>query len=370
MKALSIAIQAGVPTLIWGPPGIGKTAYINSLGKAMNLPVEVEIGSTREPSDFGYSVVTQDGLKKVPPGWAIRLEKQGRGILFLDELSTASPSVQAAMLRVVHERDVGDLKLPDAVSIVAAANPPEMAAGGWDLTAPMANRFCHLYWNPSYKNWVEGMISGWPEPEITKLPSNWEKKLPETKNMIASFINHKPTSLNQPPKEESLAGKAWPSGRTWDMAARLLAASFSISTGDKTDEETNLQLIAGCVGEAAAIEFLTWRKALNLPNPEDVLKNPEEFKLPVQGDIAFAAINSVIAAVIAEPSKTRWIAAWKMLRRVVEQGGKDIVIPSAKTLITNPTFKTGYNVRPLPKEVEHFLEDMADFLKISGLMRK
>jgi integrase len=44
----------------------------------------------------------------------------------------------------VLERVVGDLELPDAVSVVAAANPPEMSAGGWDPSPPLANRFCHI----------------------------------------------------------------------------------------------------------------------------------------------------------------------------------------------------------------------------------
>jgi MoxR-like ATPase len=68
--------------------------------------------------------------------WARRLTDAGHGLLFLDELTTAPPAVQAAMLRVVLERAVGDVELPASVRIVAAANPAEQAADGWELTAP------------------------------------------------------------------------------------------------------------------------------------------------------------------------------------------------------------------------------------------
>jgi len=60
--------------------------------------------------------VVGDGVRFAPPSWALRLAEAGHGLLFLDELSTAPPAVQAALLRVVLERAVGDLMLPDAVA--------------------------------------------------------------------------------------------------------------------------------------------------------------------------------------------------------------------------------------------------------------
>ncbi len=135
--SLSIAIQARIPVLAWGPPGVGKTATITAVAEALGLPVEVVIASVREPSDFaGLPVIRDDGVRMEPPAWARRLAAAGRGIVFFDEVSTAPPAVQAALLRVVLDRVVGDLALPSGVAIVAAANPPEQAAGGWDLSPP------------------------------------------------------------------------------------------------------------------------------------------------------------------------------------------------------------------------------------------
>lgn len=76
-----------------------------------------------------YYLRTQEGL-------ALRALDARKG----DEISTAPPAVQAALLRVVLERVVGDLELPDGVAVIAAANPPEQAAGGWDLSATISRR--------------------------------------------------------------------------------------------------------------------------------------------------------------------------------------------------------------------------------------
>ena len=162
-SALTIAIAAKLPILLWGAPGSGKTSMITALAHDLDLPLEVVVGSIHEPSDFtGLPVVRETTTWFAPPHWAERLAKRGRGILFLDELTTAPPAVQAAMLRIVLEKTVGHLRLPPHVQIIAAANPPSVAADGWDLAAPLANRFIHLQWQPTATDIATGFISGFP----------------------------------------------------------------------------------------------------------------------------------------------------------------------------------------------------------------
>ena len=162
LEALTLAVAADLPVLLWGEPGIGKTAALTQLAESLDLPLTTVIASVHEPSDFsGLPIVGDDpatrGVPMAPPDWAVRLVDAGRGLLFLDELSTAPPAVQAALLRLVLERRVGALQLPPDVRIVAAANPPSSAADGWEMSAPLANRFVHLYWAHDHDVVVRGL---------------------------------------------------------------------------------------------------------------------------------------------------------------------------------------------------------------------
>ena len=329
VSELALCVQAGIPVLLWGAPGVGKTATIKGIASALGLPCEPVIASVREPADFaGLPIIREDGVIMEAPAWAKRLARAGRGLLFLDEVSTAPPAVQAALLRVVLERVVGDLALPDGVAVIAAANPPEQAAGGWDLSAPLANRFCHLSWQLNAQEWVAGMLSGFPIPEVPVLPDGWEAGIPATRALVAAFIRHRPHLLLQVPESEEQAGHAWPSPRSWDTAARLLAAA----TAAMVDDDVVALLVIGCVGDGAGMEFLSWRKNLDLPDPEEALANPEGFCIPERGDAAFAALTAVVAAAVGNLTPARWSAAWQVLARAADQGAKDIAAAAAKAL--------------------------------------
>ncbi|NUS57119.1 MAG: AAA domain-containing protein, partial [Streptomycetaceae bacterium] len=115
LEALMLAVAADLPVLLWGEPGIGKTAALTQLAETLGLPLTTVIASVHEPSDFsGLPIVGDDparnGVPMAPPDWAVRLVEAGHGLLFLDELSTAPPAVQAALLRLVLERRVGSVQ--------------------------------------------------------------------------------------------------------------------------------------------------------------------------------------------------------------------------------------------------------------------
>lgn len=351
VTALGIAAAAGVPVLLWGPPGTGKTSAIRSMAAAADWPCEVVIASIREPSDFaGLPVVTGGAVRFAPPLWATRLASAGHGLVFFDEISTAPPAVQAALLRVVLERTVGDLTLPDAVSVVAAANPPEQAADGWDLSAPLANRFCHVEWAFEPRAVTDGFVAGWSTPAPPALPDGWETGVPVARSWVAGFLTVRPELTLAVPDDAAAAGKAWPSPRTWDLAARVITAARAANTPGAVTSA----LVRGCVGTGPGIEFLTWLIEADLPDPEAVLANPDEFSLPSRGDRAYAALSSIAAAVAADPSGDRWQRGWRVFGRAA-QAAPDVAAAAARTLA-----RCRPAGAPVPPEIDLFLPLLRD----------
>ncbi|WP_217134061.1 MoxR family ATPase [Streptomyces sp. AC558_RSS880] len=336
LEALTLAVAADLPVLLWGEPGIGKTAALNQLSASLDLPLTTVIASVHEPSDFsGLPVVGDDpaeqGVPMAPPDWAVRLVRVGRGLLFLDELSTAPPAVQAALLRLVLERRIGALRLPPGVRIVAAANPRASAADGWELSPPLANRFVHLNWVHDHEVVVRGLGGTWPRATLPRLDPG---KLPEAvrfaRRAVCAFLTARPPLVHRLPSSETRRGGPWPSPRSWDMTLTLIA--FATAAGSSRDVLS--LLVRGTVGDGPGLELLASLDRLDLPDPEVLLADPAGADLPERGDLRQAVLDAVVAAVRARPEKSRWDAAWELLARAVDTGAPDLVVVPATTLAT------------------------------------
>lgn len=334
LSALMLAVMADLPVLLWGEPGIGKTAAMSQLSADLDLPLTTVIASVHEPSDFsGLPVVGDDpaeqGVPMAPPDWAVRMVRAGRGLLFLDELSTAPPAVQAALLRLVLERRVGALRLPPAVRIVAAANPRSSAADGWELSPPLANRFVHLQWTYEHDVVVRGLGGTWPR---TVLPRLDRERIPDAVNFarraVCGFLSARPTLVHRMPTDEARRGGPWPSPRSWEMALRLLA----IATATGVSRNVLSIVVRGAVGDGPGLELLASLDRLDLSDPEQLLADPAGAELPERGDLRQAVLDAVVAAVRRRPEKARWDAAWALLVRALEAGAPDLVVVPATTL--------------------------------------
>jgi AAA domain (dynein-related subfamily) len=334
LEALTLAVAADLPVLLWGEPGIGKTAALTQLATALDLPLTTVIASVHEPSDFsGLPVVGEDpavqGVPMAPPDWAVRLVRAGRGLLFLDELSTAPPAVQAALLRLVLERRIGALRLPPGVRIVAAANPRSSAADGWELSPPLANRFVHLQWAHDHDVVVRGLGGTWPRATLPRLdPQRLTEAVTYARRAVCGFLTARPGLVHRLPGGESHRGGAWPSPRSWEATLRLIA--FATAAGSSRDVLS--LLVRGAVGDGPGLELLASLDRMDLPDPETLLADPAGAELPERGDLRQAVLDGVVAAVRGRPERARWDAAWALLVRAVETGAPDVVVVPATTL--------------------------------------
>jgi hypothetical protein len=307
------------------------------------------IASVHEPTDFsGLPVIGADpavhGVPMAPPDWAVNLARAGHGLLFLDELSTAPPAVQAALLRLVLERRVGTLRLPPGVRIVAAANPRASAADGWELSAPLANRFVHLQWTHDLDVVVRGLGGTWPRPALPRLdPAGLRAAVAYARRAVCGLLSARPALVHQLPKTETRRGGPWPSPRTWDMALRLIA--FGTAAG--TSREVLSMLVRGVVGDGPGLELLAGLDRMDLPDPEALLAAPAVATLPERGDLRQAVLDAVVAAVRQRPHRARWDAAWTLLVRALETGAPDLVVVPATTLAA-----LRQDDWPVPAEIE------------------
>lgn len=329
-RALQTAISANQPVILWGMPGEGKTSTIEDLADAMGAHAEVLIGSQYEPSDIAGQPWVQDGqIEHLPPAWARRiaeLDPNTPSVLFFDELDKCPPAVQAACLRVIRERVVADTRLPENCSVVAAANPPEL--GGWDLSAPMANRFIHLDWQLDSQTAIQGLSSGsWPranrqevEPEaLAAATANW-------RGLVGAFLQTRPQLVRNMPTDETHQGRAWPSPRSWEML--IHAGAQAEASGQPPVVQS--MIINGTIGQGAGAEFSSWRDSMDLPNPEDVLRDPASVEIPARSDKVMATATAVIAAVNANMNQERIDKSLAYLDRVCKAGRGDAALPAIR----------------------------------------
>jgi MoxR-like ATPase len=334
VQALALAAAANLPVLLWGQPGIGKSSTLAELARGLGLPLETVIASVHEPSDFsGLPVLGPDpaaeGVAMAPPDRAVRLNRSGDGLLFLDELSSAPPAVQAALLRVVLERHVGSLALPDGVRIVAAANPPGSAADGWQLAAPLANRFVHLQWVHDPAVVVRGLGGTWPRIALPRLdPDRLEHAVARARAAICGFLTVRPDYTHRMPTSAASRSGAWPSPRTWEMALRLPAFGYATDA----DPEAVALAVRGAVGDGAGMELLAFLERHDLPDPEAVLDDPHAVELPKRGDLVHAVLAAVVDAIGRNTTEARWRAGWVLIERLITSVPVDLLVAPAMGL--------------------------------------
>jgi hypothetical protein len=250
-KSLRKAFKNKRPIFLWGPPGIGKSDIIKQLGGELDAHVIDVRLSLWEPTDIKGIPFFDSSVNKMV--WAPPLElpdaemaKQHKQIiLFMDEMNSAAPAVQAAAYQLVLNRRVGTYQLPDNVVMVAAGNRETDKGVTYRMPAPLANRFVHLEMTCDWDDWQDWAI---------------ENKL--HKDVVGFLTFSKKDLYDFDPKS---ASRAFATPRSWSFVSELLI-------DDDCDESTLTDLTSGAVGEGLAVKFMAHRKhASKMPNPTDIL---------------------------------------------------------------------------------------------------
>jgi hypothetical protein len=171
---------------------------------------------------------------------------------------------------------------------------------------------------------------------------------------VAAFIRTRPTLLDAFPTNPSASGRAWPSRRTWTMTADVLALL--------ADDDSDAAYLASCglVGEGAAVEYLTWRREADLPDPADVIANPHVVRWQtLDPSRVWAILAGVVGYSTGRGTVEAWRSGWGPLAIAAQEGKGDVAAACARTLLrARPA-----NARP-PAEVRGFMGVLVD----AGLM--
>ncbi len=251
-KSLRKAFKSKRPIFLWGPPGIGKSDIIKQLGDELSAHVIDVRLSLWEPTDIKgipYFDSNDGTMRWAPPAELPSPEMASQHkniILFLDEMNSAAPSVQAAAYQLILNRRVGTYHLPDNVSIVAAGNRETDKGVTFRMPAPLANRFVHLEMQVDWDDYFE-----------------WAVENNIHKDVVGFLSFSKKDLYDFDPKSSS---RAFATPRSWSFVSELL-------TDDDVDTDTLTDLVCGSVGEGLAVKFMAHRKvASKMPNPTDILQ--------------------------------------------------------------------------------------------------
>jgi len=239
------------PVFIWGPPGIGKSDVVHQIGNDIGAHVIDVRLSLWEPTDIKGIPYYDSNANKMT--WAPPIElpdadmaaEHDKIILFLDELNSAAPAVQAAAYQLILNRRVGTYVLPDNVVIVAAGNRDSDKGVVYRMPSPLANRFVHLELAVGFDDWFD-----------------WAVTNKIHKDVVGFLQFSKKDLYDFDPKSSS---RSFATPRSWSFVSELLE--------DEIDEDSMMDLVSGCIGEGLAIKFQAHRKiASTLPNPTEILE--------------------------------------------------------------------------------------------------
>lgn len=262
------------PVMLWGAPGIGKSQIIADIAIKNKAPmIDIRL-SQMEPSDLrGIPFRNGDLVDWSIPSILPDSKRHGKnGVLFLDEITSAPPSVSAAAYQLILDRKLGDYQLPDGWVIFAAGNRQGDRGVSYTMPAPLANRFSHYNLDVHLDDWVF-----WA----------YNNKIDER---IIGFLRYRPELLFE--FDPSHNPVAFPSPRTWEFTNRAL-----IKCGDNLD--LFRQAANACIGEVASVEIATFIEHLaDLPDLDAII-NGQEVSIPKAIDLQYAICAALVGRAIS-----------------------------------------------------------------------
>jgi len=296
-EIIKIAYKTKLSLFVHGTMGIGKSTVIKETAKELAKEMKREYAEWNKVrdkeklfehpekyfvvADFRLSQIDPSDIKGIPmPSngsvvWKIpkvfewfTLENSA-GIIFFDEINLSPNTIQSSVYQIIYDKEIGEKPLSDKVIIVSAGNRAEDRANIYELPAPLSNRFIHVELKiPSIEEWTEWALRNGID------------------NRIIAFLNFRQALLYK--FDRNIKDHAFCTPRTWEFASKLI----------KDIDSKNLDLIetlvASSVGEATAIEFVSFLKLKESVDIDEIIKNPEKIREIDKIDMKYAVISELV----------------------------------------------------------------------------
>lgn len=279
------------PVMLWGPPGVGKSAVIRSLCQQLGIGfVDVRL-SQREPVDLrGLPVPRGDSV-----AWLLSSEwprdPDSRGIILFDELTAADRTLQVAAYELILDRRLGDLyTVPPGWYIVAAGNRLSDGAVATILSSALANRLCHVEVEADLESWIAWALDTGVHPDVI------------------GFLRYRPQCLFDMTGNTE---RGWPSPRSWARVSAELALLEASPLPPDRRARLLAMVTAGLVGQGVALEFQAFRSlAAVLPDAGAMLEGRVPVAVPDRADQRYALCAALAHHLRRRPDWPRLVEAF------------------------------------------------------------
>jgi hypothetical protein len=274
-KALDALVKQKVPVFLWGSPGIGKSSIVKQVAQSKNIGfIDLRL-ALMDPTDLkGIPFYDKENHSALwaPPAF---LPREGEGILFLDELNSAPPSVQSSAYQLILDRRIGEYELPSGWAVVAAGNREGDRGVTYKMPAPLANRFVHFALEVSVDEWKIWAF----EHEI--------------QSSIIAYISYKKEHLFTFDPTSKVKSFATP--RSWEYVHNILQAPL--------EKDLLLETLSGAVGKEVAVGFLSFIKVMDkLPDIQTILDATCK-EYPQEIETLYALSSGLVSAYLYNPSQ-------------------------------------------------------------------
>lgn len=261
------------PVMLWGPPGVGKSQMVAQIAEKHQVPVIDIRLSQLEPSDLrGIPFRVEQHVEWAVPAMLPSTKRHGdKGILFLDEINAAPPSVSAAAYQLILDRKLGEYQVPEGWAIFAAGNRQGDRGVTYTMPAPLANRLSHFDVDTNLDDWVYWAYNN------------------DIDERVIAFLRFRPELLfDFDPAHNPVA---FPSPRSWEFAHRSLR---------KFSDRPQLLLgaIQACVGPAAGVELTAFINSLDQMPDLDHIVEGKKVPVPDEIDLQYAIAAALVGRAI------------------------------------------------------------------------